>query len=306
MATTRKGGILCLGEPMVEFAETGTPGLYRQGIGGDVSNVAIAAARQGAAAAMLTAIGADPFGDLLVEAWRAEGVDASAVRRDRGAATGIYFIGQSLDGPVFTYARAGSAASRMTPADLDEDAVRRAAILHVSGISMAIGTGPADTVFRAIAVAREAGVRISVDTNLRLSLWPLDRARATIHGAVAGADIALPGLDDARRLTGRGDPAAICDFYLELGPSVVALTLGADGALLATRDGQVHVPAPRVEVVDTSGAGDCFDGAFLAELVAGRDAEAAARYAVAAATLSTRGHGAVAPIPARAEVAGVM
>lgn len=300
--TTGNGRIVCLGEPMVEFAETGRAGLYRQGIGGDVSNVAIAAARQGAAAAMLTAIGEDPFGDRLIEAWRAEGVDAAAVRRDPGAATGIYFIGQGPDGPAFTYARAGSAASRITPADLDEAVVREAAILHVSGISLAIGDGPADTVFRAIAVAREAGVRVSVDTNLRLSLWPLDRARAVIHGAVARADIALPGLDDARRLTGKDDPDAICDVYLALGPSVVALTLGAEGALLATPDRRVRIPAPRVDALDTSGAGDCFDGAFLAELAAGREPEAAARYAVVAAALSTRGHGAVAPIPTRAEV----
>jgi 2-dehydro-3-deoxygluconokinase len=298
--------IVCLGEPMVEFAETGEPGLYRQGIGGDVSNVAIAAARQGAAAAMMTAIGTDAFGDALMAAWAAEGVDAGAVRRVSDAPTGIYFIGQGPDGPIFTYARAGSAASRMTPDDLDEETIRRARVLHVSGISLAIGPGPADAVFRAIAVARAAGVRVSVDTNLRLSLWPLDRARAVIHGAVAGADLCLPGLDDARRLTGQSDPDAICDTYLALGPSVVALTLGAEGALVATPAARWRLPAPAVAAVDTSGAGDCFDGAFLAETVAGRDPSAAGRYAVAAAALSACGHGAVTPIPRRAAVAAAL
>jgi 2-dehydro-3-deoxygluconokinase len=251
---------------------------------------------------MLTAIGTDSFGDALLAAWAQEGVDASRVRRDPDAPTGLYFIGQGAEGPVFTYARAGSAASRMTPDQLDEEAIAGAAILHVSGISLAIGAGPADTVFRAIAVAREAGVRVSVDTNLRLSLWPLDRARAMIHGAVAGADIALPGLDDARKLTGQREPDAICDAYLAMGPSIVGLTLGAEGAMLATRDGRWRVSAPTVEAVDTSGAGDCFDGAFLAELAAGRNPSAACSYAVAAAALSTRGHGAVTPIPRRKDV----
>jgi 2-dehydro-3-deoxygluconokinase len=154
-------------------------------------------------------------------------------------------------------------------------------------------------VFEAIRIARVAGVTVSYDTNLRLRLWPLARAQAVINAAMAMADIALPGLDDARQLTGLTDPDAIADFYLGRGSSIVAMTLGKDGALVSTRAERRMVPSITVAAIDATGAGDCFDGAFLAEWVRTRDPFAAASYACAAAALSTTGYGAVAPLPQR-------
>jgi 2-dehydro-3-deoxygluconokinase len=170
----------------------------------------------------------------------------------------------------------------------------------VSGISQAISASACDTVCQAIAIAREAGVRVAYDTNLRLKLWPLARARAVIHDAVRHADIALPGLDDASALTGLDDPDAILDCYRALGPRVVALSLGARGVLVADGDRREHIAGHRVDAVDASGAGDTFDGAFLALLAGGADTFSAARHANAAAALATTGYGAVAPIPTRA------
>jgi len=293
--------ILCFGEPLLEFNQQ-PDGRYLAGHGGDTSNCAIAAARSGAQVAMLAHVGADAFGDSFVELWRGEGVDTAAVRRDPAAHTGVYFVSHGPDGHQFSYMRAGSAASRITPQDLPVEAIRSAAILHVSGISQAISDTAADAVFEAIAIAREAGARVSYDTNLRLKLWPLTRARAVIHAAMAQSDIALPGMDDAQQLTGLTDPDAIADFYLTLGARIVALTMGKDGTLVAAPDRRERVAAMPVEAVDATAAGDTFDGAFLAELVAGRDPFAAARYANAAAALSTQGYGAVAPMPRRAEV----
>jgi 2-dehydro-3-deoxygluconokinase len=293
--------LLCLGEAMVEFNEQ-PGGLYLRGHGGDTSNTAIAAARQGAAVAYVTRLGADAFGDSLLALWAAEGVDAHAVERDAFAATAVYFVTHGPDGHRFTYLRAGSAASRMTPALADPKLVARARILHVSGISQAISSDAADTVFAAIAASREARRLVCYDTNLRLSLWPIERARAIIHAGVALSDIARPGLDDARALTGLGDPDAIADFYLGLGPGIVALTLGAEGVLVATPERRERIAAPEVAAVDATGAGDAFNGAFLAEIAAGRDPFAAARYAAVAAALSTRGFGAIEPVPRRDEV----
>jgi len=293
--------ILCLGEPLVEFNQQ-PDGRYLAGFGGDTSNCAIAAARQGAKAGYWTRLGADTFGDRLMALWREEGVEADQVVRDAGAATGIYFISHAAGGHAFTYFRAGSAASRMRPEELPRETIAAARILHVSGISLAISDSAADTVFAAIEIAREAGARVSFDTNLRLKLWPLARARALIHAAMALSDIALPGLEDARQLTGLREPDAIADFYLGLGCTMVALTLGGEGTLVATPAERRRVPAAPVEVVDATAAGDTFDGAFLAELVNGADPFAAARYANAAATLSTQGYGAVAPMPRRPAV----
>ena len=293
--------ILCLGEPLLEFNQQ-PDGRYLPGHGGDTSNCAIAAARQGASVGYVTRLGADPFGDSFRALWDEEGVDARAVESDHEAHTGIYFVSHGEEGHRFSYFRAGSAASRLTPEDLPLETIAGAKILHVSGISQAISESAADTVFAAIEAARAAGALVSYDTNLRLSLWPLDRARAVIHAAVARSHIALPGFDDARQLTGLQTPEAIADFYLDLGVSTVALTLGPEGCLVATPSERRHITGRPVTALDATAAGDTFDGAFLAETAAGADPFTAARYANAAAALSTRGYGAVAPIPRRAEV----
>ncbi|HSM40739.1 MAG TPA: sugar kinase [Afifellaceae bacterium] len=297
--------IVCLGEPMMEFNQQ-ADGRYLPGHGGDTSNCAIAAARQGADAGYLCHVGADPFGDSFMTLWAAEGVDASRVKRDPDAPTGIYFVTHSDAGHQFSYYRAGSAASRMTPEDLPADYIAGARILHVSGISQAISQSAADSVFAAIEIARANGVTVSYDTNLRLRLWPLERARAIIHAGVARAQVALPGLDDAEQLTGLSDPEAIADFYLDLGVEIVALTLGAAGTLVATRDDRRTIAGRRVKAVDATGAGDTFDGAFLAEIAVGRDPFTAAAYANAAAALSTQGYSAVAPMPRRDQVEAFM
>ncbi|MBA5779441.1 sugar kinase [Stappia sp. F7233] len=293
--------IVCLGEPMLEFNQQ-PDGRYLPGHGGDTSNCAIAAARQGARVGYLTRIGQDAFGDEFMRLWEDEGVDTVCVERDESAHTGIYFVTHTRDGHAFSYFRAGSAASLMTPQWLPSDYVASARVLHVSGISQAISETAADTVFAAIEAAKAAGTLVSYDTNLRLKLWPLDRARAVIHAAMSCADIALPGHDDARQLTGLDAPEDIAEFYLRLGVGIVALTLGSEGTLIATPEERRRIPARKVKPVDATAAGDTFDGAFLAELVRGADPFEAARYANAAAALSTQGYGAVAPMPRRAEV----
>jgi len=294
-------GLLCMGEPMLEYNQQPS-GLFLETYGGDTSNVAIAAARQGAPVAYLTAIGRDAGGDSLMRLWATEGVDTSHVLRDPHHPTAVYFVTHGPGGHAFQYYRRGSAASRYGPADVPEQAIRDAGFLYASGISQGISASAADAVFHAIGVARDAGVRVAYDTNYRARLWSAPRAAAVIHAAIAQASVALPGLDDAVALTGLTDPDAILDFYLRLGPPVVALKMGARGTLLATQDGRCRLPPFPCAPVDATGAGDTFCGAFLARLVLGDTTAAAAAYAACAAALSTTGYGAVAPIPRAAAV----
>jgi 2-dehydro-3-deoxygluconokinase len=301
--------LLCMGEPMLEFNQlpVGPDGrrLYLEGFGGDASNAAIAAARSGARVAMLTALGDDRAGAAFRALWREEGVDDSAVPTDAEAATGIYFVTHDAAGHHFTFHRKGSAAARLSPARLPEDAIRAARMLHLSGITLGISDASCDAAFRAMEIARAAGGTVSFDTNLRLRLWPLARARACIDAALAMSDIAFPSLDDARVLTGLEAPDAIADHYLRLCP-LVLLKLGPDGVLVATREERMRIPGFVVQAVDATGAGDTFAGAFLARRAAGDGLHEAARYANAAAALSTRGYGAVAPIPRAAEVSAFL
>lgn len=297
--------IVCMGEALVEFNER-EPGVFVQGFGGDTSNCAVAAARQGARAGYVTAVGADIFGDRLLALWRAEGVDASRVMRSDAHPTGHYFVTHERQGHAFTYHREGSAASRMRAADVPVDYVAGAKLLHVSAISEAISASAREAVRAAMDAARAGGARVSYDTNLRLALWPLEQARDAIHASAARADILLPGLEDARALTGLEAAEDIVRHYRALGPQVVALTLGAGGVLLADGDRLERIPGHAVDAMDATGAGDAFDGAFLALLAEGAEAREAARYANAAAALSTTGLGAVAPIPTREQVRALL
>jgi 2-dehydro-3-deoxygluconokinase len=288
--------ILTLGEPLAEFNQQ-PDGRWLEGFGGDTSNAAVAAARQGARVGIVTRIGTDAFGDAFMDLWQREGVARDHVVRDPDAPTGIYFIHHREGGHAFSYRRAGSAASLLRPRDVPGEAIGAARVLHLSGISQAISTSAADACFAAMKTAREAGTTVSYDLNLRRSLWSLERARAVIHEAVRMADIALPGIDDAMALTGLDSPSDIIAFYRALGPRIVALTLGEGGAIVADGEAVHEIPPRRASLVDASGAGDCFDGAFLARWLSDGDVAAAARYANCAASLSVEGYGAIAPIP---------
>lgn len=304
MTALQKPEILAIGEPMIEFNQSGGAGSrnYLQGFGGDTSNFAIAAARQGARAAYFTRLGDDIYGQLLRDLWAREGVDASAVESDPDAFTGIYFVTHGETGHQFSFFRTGSAASRMHPIHLPLAMIRGARVVHVSGISFAISASAADTCYAAIEAARAAGVMVSFDTNLRLRLWSKDRARGVMTDVIGLADICLPSYDDIVVITGLTDPEKLVDFCLQRGARIVALKLGADGAIIADHTHRIRIGPHRCNAVDATGAGDVFGGAFIARLLAGDDLAAAGLYASVAAALSTEGYGAVEPIPTAEKV----
>lgn len=298
--------ILALGEPMVEFNQTGGGRQYLQGFGGDTSNAAIAAARQGARVGYVSALGDDVYGRMLRDLWSAEGVDHADVRTDTDAFTAIYFVNHDDTGHHFSFFRKGSAASRMKPQDLPRERIAQAKILHLSGISAAISDTACDTCFAAIDIARSAGVKVSFDTNLRLKLWPIARARAVMRELIRLSDICLPSLEDVSAVSGLTDPDALLDFCLGLGAKVVALKMGDQGAYVTDGRERLRIAPHPCRPVDATGAGDTFGGAMLARLVAGDPLEDAARYATVAAALSTEGYGAVEPIPRAAQVRAAM
>ncbi|MGW3247472.1 sugar kinase [Streptomyces sp. NPDC001070] len=299
--------ILALGEAMLEFNADADGALeaaesFSVGYGGDTSNFAIAAARSGGRTGYVSRVGDDAFGTVLTRLWEREGVGTAHVTREPGGRTGIYFIARGPAGHGFTYYRADSPASRLTQADVPEQAIAAAKLLHVTGITQAISTTSCDAAFHAMAVAREAGTLVTYDPNHRPALWPQDRARALILRSLELCDIALPNIEEGRMLTGKESPEAVLGALRARGPKVIVLKMGADGALVADGGDVTRIPAHRVTPVDASGAGDTFDGAFAARLVEGASAVEAARYAAVAAALTTTGHGAVRPIPHRVDV----
>jgi len=296
--------IVCLGEALFELNQLPEKDqhLFYSSFGGDVSNVAIAIARQGSSAGIISLVGDDLFGDQLLELWQREGVNHTHVSKISNASTGIYFVTHDSSGHHFSYFRKNSAASQITPENLPSTYIASAKVLHISAISQAISSSSNDTVNAAIRIAVENSVLISYDTNLRLKLWSLEQARATIQQTIPYVDFLFPSLEDSILLTGLREPTAIASYYLEKGAKLVALKLGAEGVLLATVDGFHRIPGKTVETIDATGAGDSFDGAFLSEWLKHRNPMESAQYANAAAALSTIGFGAVDAIPYRLDV----
>ena len=314
-----KPEIISFGEPLIEFSAIDEAPLsevkqFKRGYGGDTSNFVIAVSRLGGRSGYLTRLGDDEFAESFLKLWTKEGVDTRHIVKDATAYTGMYFIARMGQKHYFTYLRQNSAASRMTPDFLPADYIRQARLLHLSGISQCISTSACDTVFSAIAIAKEAKVKISYDPNLRLKLWPLHRAKAIIHQTVSMADIFLPSIEDAQALTGKNSDEEILQQYLELGPEVVVLKLGTEGSLLATREKtegghRLHVQKfepYKVDSKDMTGAGDTFDGAFVVGYLAGWPFERCMHFANAAAALTTTELGAVSSIPRLKAVGALM
>lgn len=288
----RPGLIVSIGEPMVEFNQTRpSEKTWLQGFGGDTSNMIIAAARSGARTAYITRVGDDEFGRLFLELWKKEGVRTDGVIIDRAAPTGAYFVTHGAHGHVFSYLRAGSAASRLRPGDFPD---WNASFVHASGISMAISASACDAV---LAAFQNAKGKIAFDSNLRLKLWPLERAREMIGAAAAMADYFFPSIEDARPLSGKDDVDSNLAWAHALGAKTIFLKLGAEGVIVSDGTRRERIPGIKVKAVDATGAGDCFCGATLARLAAGDSIWEAARYANAAAALATTGFGAVDPLP---------
>jgi 2-dehydro-3-deoxygluconokinase len=295
--------LIALGEPLIEFNQRDPAApAFTRGFGGDTSNAAIAAARLGARVAYACQVGDDAFGRDLLALWLAEGVATEGVRTLAGADTGLYFVSHGPNGHEFSYRRAGSAAARMTPADLPLALLARTRWLHLSGISLAISTSACDTALAAIAHARAAGAKISFDLNYRPRLWPPARALALTRQVLADCDLFLPGVDEIHTLTGLDQPDQIIGWAHAQGARAVALKLGPAGCRVSDGAQRITLPGHTVAAVDATGAGDCFAGACLSQLARGATLADAARVANLAAALSTRRFGAVDGLPRWADL----
>ena len=265
--------IVTLGETMVLFlAETVGPLReatdFRRYVAGAETNVATGLCRLGHTAGWISRLSDDEFGRTVAFRLRGEGIDISRAKIDPEAPTGLMVRERRELGPLdVIYYRRGSAASKLSPADLDADYIGSARYLHLTGITPALSASCRETAFAAAAIARAAGVPVVLDPNLRFKLWSREEARRVLRDLVTHADIILPGLEEGEFLTGETDPESAARAFLDLAPSLslVVMKLGAEGSLAMTRDRIVHVPAtPLPRVIDPVGAGDAFAAGFYA------------------------------------------
>ncbi|GII56636.1 hypothetical protein Pth03_50250 [Planotetraspora thailandica] len=272
-----------------------------RGFGGDVANVAVMAARMGTRARLLTRLGADAPGRLLLDFWRRAHLDVEWIAVDPSAPTGMYVNAVRQGGHAFGYYRSGSAATRLSAADMDKRLLDGAGALHVSGISLAISGSAAQAAERAAELARDSGVAVTFCVNHRRMLRPdTDRNLAFARAA----DIVILSSEDARAVLGTDRPDRVRAALGE-GPQEIVLTDGPAGAVVLT-GGEIHrVAAPPVVVVDTAGAGDALAGAYLAGRLAGTAPPDALELAVIAGALSCRWPGCARSYPSAQEIARV-
>ena len=294
--------VICIGECMVELRAAGADAFARA-YAGDAYNTAVYLKRSlpDAQVQFLTATGDDALSRAMREVWRAEGIDCSLGFTVKGGSPGLYLIENDARGERrFHYWRSNSAARRWFELleDQDETVLWGADVIYLSGISLAI-LSPEERA-RAIELLRRARPhigRIAFDPNVRLALWETAQAAvATIENALSIAAVALPSREDARLLLGVDDPTEQIDRLQRIGVREIALTLGADGCLVADGGVRARLPAAHVaSITDTSGAGDAFNGAYLATRLRGGSAADAARSGLAVGSRVVAHAGAVVP-----------
>ena len=283
-------GLVTLGETMGLLVATEAGPLYRipalrLGVAGAETNVAIGIRRLGVDATWIGRLGTDEIGDLIERELRAEGVTTLARREN--APTGLMLkTMRTSDLVQVTYYRSASAGSRLSPDDIAEDVVARASVLHVTGITPALGPGPAAAVRVAVELARAHGVLVSLDVNYRTALWAPDVAARTLRDLARHADILFASEDEARLLAGTEgasrDPVDLARQLVAYGPPQVVIKRGRDGCVALIDEQVHHCAALPVRAVDPVGAGDAFVAGYLADLIAGQPA--ATRLATANAT----------------------
>jgi 2-dehydro-3-deoxygluconokinase len=271
-----------VGECMLELVSQGDT--WQLGHAGDTFNTALYLARLRVPVAYLTALGADPFSQDLRTAWAREGIDTSMVLTDAARLPGLYAIRNDADGERhFYYWRERSAARRLFVLPGIEAALtaaRQAERLFLSGITLAIFAPGERAQLVAIAKAiRARGGQVVFDPNYRPKLWrSAAQARAAFAAVAPGVSLALPTHADEATLFGDTDPQQSVARWRNLGAPEVVVKLGAQGCLVASAGGVLQIaPVATVTPLDTTGAGDAFNAAYLAGRIAGHDPAAAAR-----------------------------
>lgn len=262
--------VVSLGEMMVMLVATEAGPLrsietFRKHVAGSEANVAIGLARLGHRPGWISRLGDDEFGLYVRNFLRGEGVDVARVTLDPLHPTGIAFKERrELGARRVIYYRRGSAASFLSPADLDPGYFEGVRYFHTSGINPALSSTAHETVLAAIDLAHRAGALVTFDPNVRLRLWDADTCRQVLRGVIARCDVVLPGADEAELLTGESDPLRAAEAIRALGPGLVVVKLGAEGSLAAAEGQIVRAPALRLDrIVDPVGAGDGFAAGFL-------------------------------------------
>ncbi|MBR6487876.1 MAG: GH32 C-terminal domain-containing protein, partial [Clostridiales bacterium] len=265
-----KNTLVAIGEALIDFipdrkgCDFGDVSAFSPAPGGAPANVTAAFSKLGGNSRMVTQLGKDPFGDMIIRTLEDSGVDTSAVSRTDKANTALAFVSLSRNGNrTFSFYRNPSADMLLSPEQIIPDMFDDCSFLHFCSVSL--GDFPMKEAHRtAISMARRNGAVISFDPNLRFMLWnDRDELKKAVLEFMPEADILKISDEELEFITGEKEFDKALPGLLTGNVKLVIYTCGADGAYAANREGIAYAPGHEVITADTTGAGDCFIGAFL-------------------------------------------
>lgn len=310
--------VITLGELLIDFVPNRkgvsleeVPG-FTKVPGGAPANVAVGVCRLGGTAGFIGKLGRDAFGRYLAGVLVKEGVDTTCLVFTPEAKTGLAFISLTAQGERdFLFYRDPSADMLLEPEEIDPGYLQGARVLHHGSISLIHETSRGATL-GAVQTARQLGLWVSYDPNLRLPLWPSpEMAKEVIAGGLRTADLVKVNREELEFITGSTRVETGAERILAHGPRMVVVTLGAGGSFWLTRQGGGHVPSWQVSAVDATGAGDAFTAGLLTALLEhGKELQElsegevgrAVRWANAVGAITTTRYGAIPALPNREEV----
>lgn len=308
--------LTALGELLIDFTENGISEsgmrLFEQNPGGAVGNVLAAAARLGDNTAFVGKVGNDMHGLFLKKTMTDIGIDTTGMVLAEDAFTTLAFVALSPTGErTFSFARKPGADMQLCVDEVDDAIIKNTKILHIGSLSLTNEPVRGAT-YHSVALAKKAGAVISYDPNYRSSLWPDEiTAKAQMRAMLPRINVMKLSDEETELLTDIADPGAAALRLNDMGISCVAVTLGSNGALVCVNKETAVVPGYAVPVMDTTGAGDAFWGAFLHMLLQSgkapiemtlEEAASFARWGNAAAALCIQKRGAIPAMPTSTEV----
>jgi len=302
--------VIAIGELLIDMIAD-TPGLslkrqitFKRFAGGAPANFAVGIKRLGLPSGVISKVGDDFFGSFLLDTLKKEQVDTSQIKVTNQYKTALAFVGlDEKRNPNFSFYRSPCADIMLTQEEISEEYIKSAKLLMCGTVSMA--DEPArSAIFKAIKYAKKHGLQVACDPNLRDDLWHFKDPKEHIFRILKDTDIFLPSITEAEFITGEKGEKAY-ETILDLGPSILAITHGAEGSTVLTKDEEFFAPSYKVDVVDTTGAGDAFAAGLITGLLTNMSLKKISYFANAVSALKITRKGAM-NIPTRKEVENFM